>query len=212
MTDDEPPKLSLAAENDRHEIDKQRAIDRLAWPTREMAANLLRVMRGHGRPSYLPQQIINLSDLILEASKYSVAGPIFMEMEQALQSALPDYFSERESQAHEGTIASGALQFLASRLVEQRAQEAAGRREIAEGIRERERYIERQQEKYRLEAQRIREQQRKPKKAAKLRTVKPKPHTIAPKAAPAVQDAPTEKPQSTAEFMRAQKRLRGEDT
>lgn len=47
---EERPGLTVVAQNDEAEMRKQRALDALHWPTREMAANLLRVMRGHGRP------------------------------------------------------------------------------------------------------------------------------------------------------------------
>lgn len=47
---DEPPKLRIAAETSDHEIRDQRAIDGVEWPTRALTANLLRAMRGAGRP------------------------------------------------------------------------------------------------------------------------------------------------------------------
>jgi hypothetical protein len=159
--DDETPKLSLATETEPHELEKAQALRELAWPTREMAANLLRVMRGAGQPAYLPQQLINLSDQILELTKTCRPWAIWSAIEDTLQSPIPDWFDEAEGDAHKGSIAKGALQFLASRLVYQRAQEAAGRREMAEAVREMDRYHERQREKYRQEEARFRvEQQR----------------------------------------------------
>src|SRR5690242_12096475 len=101
-----------------------------------MAANLLRVMRGAGRPFLLPQQIIDLAESILELSKTSRTWAISSAIEDALQSALPSGDDLSFDERPELTIASGSLQLLASTLVYQRAQAAAGSREIDQGIRE----------------------------------------------------------------------------
>ena len=81
---DDPPTLTIAAENSEKELRKQRVIDQLEWPTREMTANLFRVMRGAGRPHELPQQIVNLSCAILDANELSNAWGIWSKIEEVL--------------------------------------------------------------------------------------------------------------------------------
>jgi hypothetical protein len=178
-----------------------------------MAANLLRVMRGHGRPSELPQQIINLSELILEANELSDAWGIWSVIEETLQSAFPESESFDYGDRPELTVASGSLQFLASSLLFQRAQEAAGRREINEGVNDFERRRERLRERMREENLKIMATlRRKSRKKAKRPSPKatPKPAKIsAGKAQPAAEPEPT----GTVDFLRRRQReLRGEDS
>jgi hypothetical protein len=176
MNNDNPPKLTIVAESglpttaiDSAELEKAQANLELGWATREMTANLLRVIRGAGKPYELPQQIIDLGDSILDASKSARKWAIWSAMEETLQSGIPNSFDAAEAASSDGPIAKGALQFVASRLVGQNAQEAAGRREIVNGIRKLERYVERQREKYRIgaaSASQAKPQRRKKPKAA----------------------------------------------
>jgi hypothetical protein len=171
-----------------------------------MAANLLRVVRGAGRPYELPQQIINLAGEILEVSKTARAWAVSSAMQEALHSAISDWEADEEDY-YEGRIACGGMQWVASRLVGQRAQECAGSREMSEAFEQRERWAERQRKKYWEEEARVRaeilEVQRQ--KRIKTRAAKPK----APKPSPAptkAEDDPIDKPRSTAEFMRARRK------
>lgn len=223
MGDDNRPNLTLVPETPGHEREKEQARRELAWDTREMAANLLRIIRGAGRPSELPQQIINLSEAILKVHKECRAWAIWSAMEDTLHSGVPSHWDAPESTRHESTIAKGALQLVASRLVHQRAQEAAGGREIDEGIdelqRARERMRKRWQAEYAEEAlQRAQRALRTRKKTAKpkRRVEKAADRQAAPADGPATTPVPTdeaeEKPKSTAEWMKAQrKRLRGDE-
>jgi hypothetical protein len=134
-------------------------------------------------------------------------------MEDALQSAMPDFFDTPEHEAHIGVVAQGSLQFVASRLIHQRAQEAAGEREIESGIEERERYFTREREKVREEyarflAARPERPKRKPKKreAVKPKAEKPMPRKEA------IARTVDEQPKTTVEFMRRrQLEMRGEE-
>lgn len=175
-----------------------------------MAANLLRVMRGAGRPLDLPQQIINLSGEMLEVPvrAWAVASAI----QETLQSAVPSWYAETsEDDAYTGDIAKGALQFLASRLVHQRAQEAAGEREMQEAIQARERHVERRLQKWREEQALLRAQTVKPKRR-KSKVTKPSAKKPLPLPDPIAEEQEPERPTSTAEFMRARQReMRGED-
>lgn len=210
---EEPPKLTVASETDAADLEKAQAERELSWETREMAANLLRVIRGAGRPYELPQQIINLGEHILETHKTARAWAIWSAMEEALQSAMPDFFDAPEHEAHIGVIAQGSLQFVASRLLHQRAQEAAGEREIESGIEERERYFNREREKRREEYARFlaatpERLKRKAKKAAAVGPKRARPAPPEQPAAPAVD----EQPKSTVDFMRRRQReMRGQE-
>jgi hypothetical protein len=203
----EPPKLTVASETDPADLEKALAERELSWETREMAANLLRVIRGAGKPHQLPQQIITLGEHILETHKAARAWAIWSAMEEALQSAMPDFFDAPEHEAHIGVIAQGSLQFVASRLVHQPAQEAAGEREIESGIEERERYFTREREKVREEHARFlaATQERPKKKAKKPATAMPKRRgQVPPKEV--VAPIKDDEPKTTVEFMR--RRLR----
>lgn len=212
MGNEDPPNISLVPESDPWERERQQAKSELAWETREMAANLLRVIRGAGRPDYLPQQIINLGGAILETHKTARAGAIWTVMQETLNSAIPDWLEVSEAEACEGTIAKGALQYLASRLVHQRAQEAAGRREIHSGIRQLEREAERTRRKWQEEAASAEALVRAEKAARRHRRAKQKKPATKSKEQAKPTEEPREKPRSTAEFMKARsKEIRGED-
>jgi hypothetical protein len=207
MGDEDPSKLNAIGETDPIELEKHRARTELAWETREMTANLLRVIRGAGKPHLLPQQIINLGGAILEIHKEVRAWAIWSAMEDTLQSAAPDRYGEPEHDAHIGTIARGSLQFLASRLVYQQAQRAAGEREIAEGIRELERYREEQRANFYREQAEARAALARPSKKPQ-----PKKQSKSATQPDAEAEPPEPAPKTTAEFMKArQKQLRGED-
>jgi hypothetical protein len=224
MGEDKSSHLTLAAEAEPAELEKSRAKNELAWAVRELAANLLRVIRGAGRPHVLPQQIINLGEAILETHKSARAWAIWSAMEDTLQSGIPHWGDEPDADAYESTIAKGALQLVASHLLHQHAQEAAGGREISDGIKEAEEMRERMRRRWEAERPDValirarRVFSRRTEQAPKPRKPKPK-AAPAPKAAPVVKaalastatDEPAERPASTAEFMRAQqKRLHGD--
>lgn len=196
---DEPPKPWLAAANSDDEIAARETIRRLEWPLRKMAANLLRIARGAGRPNTLPQEIIDLAELILDASKHSNAWGIWTEIEAWLQEGVPAERDYDEYDDHRPAMVRGALQVVASRIVGQRAQENAGEHEILEGIRQRE---------DRLEARRKKEAEAKRKPGPTIRASRPKaavrkptPKPPAPKRKepPSVQ---ADEAITTAEFMR----------
>lgn len=206
---DDPPELIVAASQSDADLAKQQALDELRWPTREMAANLLRVMRGAGRPHELPQQVINLSDTILEAAERSNAWGIWSTIQEVLCEALPDRDRTEIGDSYE-TIVHGALQTAASRLVMQRAQEVRGEDEMRAGVRQldevrKERRLRREAEAKAAAA--IRRSDRSANKAPKHRTVKtirtPAPRLASkPSAPPADEDIDPSAWKSTADYMR----------
>lgn len=211
MSDDNAPKraLTLAARNDHIEkIDqcKLAALDELRWPTRDLAANLLRVMRGAGKPHHLIDQLFALTAAIDRAGQVSNAWGIWTVLEEELQSVFPDWEKETDMESAENSIARGALQLLASNLLQQRAQSAAGSREMHEGVRELERLWEREREKARLESIRFAKTVARPRKAINKMAEKPRaePVTGSP-------DPPEARPASTAEAMRRRARQLARD-
>lgn len=208
---DDPPRLTIVAEQSEAERDKQRALDELRWPTREMTANLLRVMRGAGRPHYLPQQIIDLAGMILEANKLSNAWGIWTTMEEVLHDAFPDRDDDIDSARQ--TLLRGSLQTLASNLVDQNTQRIRGERELTEGVDEMLAAWN--------ERRRLREEENARRASAYAALTSPKPRQrkkvvkrapVAPRmvaAPPAPKPEPKvheEKPVSTAEFMKRRRK------
>ena len=118
-------------------------------PPERMVANLLRVMRGAGRPTHLPHQIIEVALAVQEAGKQTNAWYIGEEIREVLGTAFPDSHDECGVQSGRDTIVRGSLQYLASNLVQQKAQAAAGEREMDSGMEELERAWERSRARYR---------------------------------------------------------------
>ncbi len=196
---DDPPKLTLSSSISKEEVRKQDAIGRLEWPTREMAANLLRVMRGAGKPEQLPQQIINLAEAILEASKLSNAWGIWDTMERLLQSAVPDRTDIDEFDDFRPLLVRGSLQVCASRLLHQQTHVNRGFDEINTGIRERERIRKDRHERWALEVKTARATDRKPTKITERKNIVKKiaaPRVVTP---PAPEPEP---PRTTLEALR----------
>jgi hypothetical protein len=100
---------------------------------RELTANLMRVTRGAGKSWYIGRQAQALIDSMVEYQKVVGHYPSSEELGAALDIDL-DYqemsnYSEhnREWSYAQQTLIHGALQMAASKLLEQRTQEAAGR-------------------------------------------------------------------------------------
>ncbi len=127
--------MKLVSENSEAEVAKQRALDDLRWPLLELAANLVRVVRGAGRAyELLPQ----MAKVIERAEDYrSVVGyyPSDYEISEILSVRYWDLPHEDDMSRAVGKIVQGALQSAASTLVNQSTQQAAGDSEIFEGIR-----------------------------------------------------------------------------
>jgi hypothetical protein len=210
----EKPALRIASEQTDQELAKQRALEDLSWPARQMVANMLRVMRGAGRPYDLPEQVVDLAIAIQAAGRHTNAWYIGQALSELLTSALPRREYAEDFDNFERTIAQGSLQLLASTLLGHIPQKAAGSREIFEGIRERERYIERMHAKVEEEraaealARAKRVLSRRTKKKARVRSASPpRPQPVKP--AEIVEEVPA--PTSTAEAMRRRaKELSGE--
>jgi hypothetical protein len=137
-----PSRLRLIVANSEADIAAQEARRGLREALRSFTANLLRIMRGAGKPTEVAGQCV---DLLEALERYRAAcGRIAdaAEMMEALE--LP---RRRQFRRHlsvnmrkifdgEQKLLRGALQVAASQLLGQSAQEAAGDSEIREGARE----------------------------------------------------------------------------
>ena len=207
MDDDdfEPPKLSLAASNDPDELKAGRDRERCLWHldhyTRELAGNMLRIIRGAGRPHQLMDQIIALYREMENAPPGTTCGAVTETMQEALRSGKRD--PERDTFGDElADMEGGALRAVAGRILRQQLQASAGERELLDGYYQLERGRRQLREEREAAERAYRSAQRalrsKPKKRV---TKKPTPLPPSPTAEPELEHAG-----STAEFMKARQR------
>ncbi|MFT8246599.1 hypothetical protein [Roseomonas sp. BN140053] len=141
--------MKVVAENSEAELEarrKQEATDRareqVVRALRELAANLLRVIRGAGKPWTLGQ---DAAEVVIAIEAYQeIAGPTLFADDIAAALRIQEHYrhlpslSSREAERldAEEQVVRGALQVVASKLLGQRTQEAAGDDEMHRGIRE----------------------------------------------------------------------------
>jgi hypothetical protein len=147
MPDREPPRLVVAntdaeLERQRAETNRKWAEQEVDWTLRQMAANLIRVVRGAGKPFEIAE---NAQTFILALVKYrEVTGDLdVMDQFPAMLSiGAKDYLRRGldgakldEARAEERAV-RGALQVAASRLLGQTTQVKAGEDELSDGARQ----------------------------------------------------------------------------
>lgn len=175
--DEKKPHLRLAVENDRKEIDRERAKRDIEWPLRDLAANIIRVVRGAGKSYDIANQCALVIKAFHQYREQVGCWPSSWEIDQALsireETENPTYDDAWEREHARDSIIRGALQVTASRLVGQNTQEQRGRSEMMDGVRELE-HIREEARKRMAEAERARRQSLKPKKVAAKKTSKAK--------------------------------------
>ncbi len=140
MSNDTGP--SLVSENSQAQIDKERAAAEVSWPLRDLAANLLRIIRGAGKPEEIIRQI---NELVRALAAYKdatgqwpppheLASMLDIDRPKDWTATLRDAYLQRHYAAEQ--IIRGALQQAASRLLGQTPQASSGEHEMYEGIRE----------------------------------------------------------------------------
>jgi hypothetical protein len=140
MSDDTGPRL--ISENSQAQIDKERAAAQVSWPLRDLAANLLRIIRGAGKPEEIIRQIDELIRALVAYKDATGQSPPPHELASMLDiDRLKDWTAnlrDAHLQRHyaEEQIIRGALQQAASRLLNQAPQTSAGEQEMHVGIRE----------------------------------------------------------------------------
>lgn len=132
--------MRVVSSNTEADIARERAVRDLEWPLRELAANLLRVMRGAGKAYLLGRQMVDVIDAYNDYKQVVGCYPDDYEISEILRDPLRtntdklDDFACEEVYAERALLA-GAMQVLASKLAAQRTQETVGGREMWEGIR-----------------------------------------------------------------------------
>jgi hypothetical protein len=174
MNDDAERKLHLrlAVENDQRDIDKERAKRDIEWPLRELAANIIRVVRGAGKSYEIAGQCVAVIEAFQRYREKVGVWPGSSEIDQALsirrEAENASYDDVWELEYAHGTIVRGALQVAASRLVGQNTQEQRGRSELMDGVNSIERIREEMRNRL-AEAERVRRQASKPKPSVRKR-------------------------------------------
>lgn len=128
--------MRLVVENSDQDVARIEARKDLDWPLRELAANLLRVVRGAGYPARLASQ---MGDVLAAMKAYhATAGcyPSADEIANVLSLTRREEVVSDEMTYAVDTMISGALQMAASELVGQRTQESRGRSELFVGLTE----------------------------------------------------------------------------
>src|SRR6185312_10180354 len=140
MSDEET--LRLVAKNTEADLAWNRASEHVYWALRDITANLLRVVRGAGKPYEIVRQTSALVEALVAYQKavghwppsHELAGMLSFERDEQWQSRVSGsalariYAQER--------VVRGALQIVASRLIGQTTQERAGDSEMYDGIRD----------------------------------------------------------------------------
>jgi len=147
--------MRVVSEQSEQDIRKRKAREALVYPLREFAANLLRVIRGAGRPLELLRQMESCAALLREYSK--------AHGRQADEQLIHDIFdcevaendyrpwirqnrteNDRQRCEADGTagiaraehlIRNASLQIIASTLLDQLTQRRFGTRDLGEGLR-----------------------------------------------------------------------------
>lgn len=123
---DEPPKLSIVSSHEIPQKDRQaeRCLWHVDWYTRQLAANILRVIRGAGRPEQLVDQVIALRDEMANAPPGITVSEVNEKMAEALSGGIDELDTEHGNAAEE--IQRGALRKIAAQLLRQQLQASAG--------------------------------------------------------------------------------------
>ncbi|EUB95566.1 hypothetical protein PMI07_002054 [Rhizobium sp. CF080] len=169
----EKPKLSVVAQNTQQQIETNEAQDQVNAALLELAANIIRVVRGAGKPEQILHQC---SDVVNAAVEYRDAAgrlpsPATLASAILLEREVIDYNDSfwAARQIAYRRIVRGSLQVAASKLLGQRLQIDRGEDEIDESIQELEHLREEIRRKRAAEQRAMR-----PKISPRKRTLKPK--------------------------------------
>ena len=137
----EQPDLRAVAENTEADKARQWATGGVSWALRDLTANLLRIVRGAGKPYEIVRQADELLQALVAYQKavghwppsHELAEMLSVDRNEEWRSQLKN--SELNRLYAEERIVRGALQKTASRLIGQATQEAAGDSEMYDGLR-----------------------------------------------------------------------------
>jgi len=128
-----PPHLRLAVENNDHTVARKRAEAQLERPLKQLASNLLRVVRGAGRPEEIVTNCFEVVEVFKNFREVVGYWPDNVGMTLHLPRMTTGHYDEHEAAIN--VMVDGALQVAASRLIGQLTQETRGKHELLEGFR-----------------------------------------------------------------------------
>ncbi|RWM94615.1 MAG: hypothetical protein EOR86_15575 [Mesorhizobium sp.] len=137
--DDPKPHLRLAVENSQTELDRKWAKGEIEWPLRDLASNIIRVVRGAGKSYEIVGQCVAVIKAYQQYRETIGCLPDSWEIDRILSiqpaGADGEQYGERWEREHaRETIVRGSLQIAASRLAGQNTQEQRGRSEMMSGV------------------------------------------------------------------------------
>ena len=137
--------FQIVSENSEADVARRRAVDEMAWPLKELAANLIRTVRGAGTPGLLASQMVAVLKKLESYHDAVGSYPSGGEISEALsirfrhqEAGIP----RDDFEAAIATIVQGALQVAASELLGQHTQISAGETEMLDGVRRLEQHWE----------------------------------------------------------------------
>jgi hypothetical protein len=132
--------VKLVVENDPAEVMRRREFHNVRFFLVKLAANMLRVSRGAGRPSDIGMQCLELLKSFEKYREVVGQNPLSQDIADALNfrnsreaNGYPEYENGRTRAIHE--ILAGSLQYVASEYLNQHPQIATGETQLLEGIR-----------------------------------------------------------------------------
>jgi len=173
MGDDTKPgnHLRLASEQSDQELAQKREAEAVARTLRRLAANIIRITRGAGKPYDLTDDCISFIKAIEGYVDRTQQSPPFYDFQAMLSIKRAFSFElnneEFEMECARDQMVRGSLQITASRLLKQNTQESAGSSELMGGVREWRRIID-ERNHSRMKGQRKAKQKGKPKEWPKL--------------------------------------------
>lgn len=129
---DEPPKLTIASSKTQEELELAHGLEFIDTLVRNLAGNIIRVIRGAGEPTRLFDQILSIHNAIGQLPAGTTVGTVNGAIVQALDGGLGTEEGEFEDAVR--AIERGALRTVAARLMDQSAQVAAGDHDLWEGV------------------------------------------------------------------------------
>jgi hypothetical protein len=130
--------VHVVSENSERDLARKRAMEAVDWALRDLTANLLRVARGAGKPHAIAEQARALAKAYERHRDVVGHDPDSADVSAALglDDNPPEGMSNENRAFHyaEARIIRGAMQTVASELLSQGTQRAAGRSEMFDGI------------------------------------------------------------------------------
>lgn len=130
--------MKIVSENTEADIARERAMQRVRNELQEITANLIRVVRGAGRPHEIARQSLALTEALTAYQAAAGMLPLGDDLAAVIQPEEPglhDWRAEDQVRHYaRQRVIDGALQVAASRLLGQLTQERAGEREMHDGM------------------------------------------------------------------------------